>query len=221
MCRDPELGVGLALHFQFVWSLCVCFFVMSVLSIPSLYCNYFGNRMPAAYNDGMGFYQFTLGNLGYNRDSPTFIQDSRCSAELSYFAKNETCIHVPLFDEIPLSLWGSILSACEIVQIAVFFLTIWHLQRRTDSLYEETRSLLTSVTGFSVMITNLPKDFSRNELIDHLSNLYPLDRDDWAKRPPVQGARPINNVGLIFSLFFLSINRKMLFSVEILWMCPT
>ena len=45
---SPDLGVGVSMYFQFVKSLAVCMFVMSLLSIPCLLFSYNGKKIPQA-----------------------------------------------------------------------------------------------------------------------------------------------------------------------------
>ena len=59
-----DLGVGCALYFQLVYSLCVALGIMALCSIPSLLLFHAGNGVPYDQRDALGLYQFSLGNLG-------------------------------------------------------------------------------------------------------------------------------------------------------------
>lgn len=195
VCKAPELGLGNSLYFQFVRSMGIGCFVMMLLSFPTLFFAYYGSRMPEEHQDSMGLYRFTLGNIGYNKASTTYTADSTCTVIAPYMNNGtDTCIKLPNNMEISLTLVGSIISFMEILQIFVFFCTIYHLIRRTDHLRDELDGLITTVTDYSIMIKNLPVDTTKEELIAHFSALYPLDQADWANRPPLAGARPVQEV---------------------------
>jgi hypothetical protein len=196
LCRAPDLGNGMALYFQFVRSMGVCMFVMMLLSIPTLVFAYFGSRMPQEDRDGMSLYLFTLGNIGYNKNSASYASDSACKSFAAYMNVNETCIHLPMDNEISLSAVGSIISLMELLQIFVFFCTVYHLKRRVDIVGEELSRLITAVTDYSILVKNIPKDTKQKELIEYFSALCPLDRVDWAGRPALAGARPVESVSI-------------------------
>jgi hypothetical protein len=197
VCHSPDLGIGVSLYFHFVRSMSICFMVMTLLSLPGIVFAWFGSRIPEADRDAIGFYHFTLGNIGYNKANANYATQSLCANQSPYMNVNETCIHVLNTVELPMSVVGSILTLCEILQVLVFFITLAHLSRRLQQYQEELSRLTTSVTDYSVMISGLPKDASVEQVITHFSNLYPLDKPDWKNRPPLAGARPVQSVRMI------------------------
>jgi hypothetical protein len=194
VCRAPDLGSGMAMYFQFLRSMGVAFFVMSIFSLPTLFFAYNGSRMSVEDRDGMSMYMFTLGNIGYNPTSASYAIDSACSTKASYAGANETCITITGGYQFTLTEVGSIISLMEVLQIFVFFCAVYHLHRRINSIGEELDRLITSVTDYSVMIRKLPPDTAPHDIVTHLSNLYPLDKPDWLNRPPLDGARPVVSV---------------------------
>ena len=78
-----------------------------------------------------------------------------------------------------------ILTASEIIQILSFFCFIFHLSRVTSTIKAERERLLCSVSDYSVVVKQIPKDTTKEELIDYFNALYPLDEKDWTGRPPV------------------------------------
>ena len=226
VCQAPDLGVGVSMFFQFIRSMGICLFVMSILSLPALYFAYIGSGVLQQDQDPSSFYMFSLGNIGYNKQSPTYTTDSSCN---NYHAVNssastdddlgiklinstsanitsivnittvrDTCITLPYTGGFQLTLAevGSILTLMEVLQALSFMAMVYHLHRKLQYLGHQLDRLSTSVTDYAVMIRNLPSDTTAAELIKHLSNLYPLDKPDWAKRPPLAGARPVQQVAI-------------------------
>lgn len=191
MCNSPDLGVGVSLYFQFIKSMTICLLIMSILSVPNIMFAWYGSRIAQEEQDALGLYRFTLGNIGYNKKSTTYSVDSACSA---FPNSTNTCIRVLGNYEIPLVNAASILTACEILQVLVFFITIGYLKGMLEVFEGQMEQLLTSVTDYSVMVTNLPKHCEEAQLIAHFSHLYPLDKPDWKGRPPLHGARPVEHV---------------------------
>jgi hypothetical protein len=194
VCRAPDLGSGMALYFQFVRSMGIAFLVMPFFSLPTLLFAYVGYGMPLEDRDGLSMYMFTLGNIGYDHNNPNYESLSACTTRnYTQIGANETCINV--FDqyEFTLSEVGSIISLMEVLQAFVFFCAVYHLHRRVNNIGDELDKLITSVTDYSVMIRRLPPDTTPQELVSHFSALYPLDKPDWANRPPLAGTRPVSN----------------------------
>ena len=131
----------------------------------------------------------TQGNLGYNPESATYHEDAAC-----VHTANTTCVHLPGDVELTLSQASSILTACEFLQIFCFFIVVWALGHRTRVMKKEASRATCAVSDYSLMVRNIPTDVTEEELIKHFSDLYPLDVPDWRKRPPLDGAAPVDNV---------------------------
>ena len=99
-----------------------------------------------------------------------------------------------------------ILTASEIIQILSFFCFIFHLSRVTNTIKAERERLLCSVSDYSVIVKQIPKDTTKEELIHYFNALYPLNEKDWSGRPPV---------GTYVSFFF-SIYRFIYLSIALL-----
>jgi hypothetical protein len=194
MCRAADLGDGTVMYFQFLRSIGICFFVLTFLSIPNLFFSFWGSRMPLEDQDSFYFYRFAFGNIGYDKESAVYAEASTCNNHLPYYNVNETCISLPKGQEVSLSAVGSVLTFMEILQALAFFCMIWHLKRRLKWVETVMSKDVTSVTDYSIMIRNLPKDTTEMELIQHFSNLYPLDRADWKNRPALADASPVDEV---------------------------
>lgn len=183
------------MYFQFLKSMTVCLFLMTILSVPCIVFAFSGDRIPVTERDITNLYMLTLGNIGYNPASPTYTIDSTCKS-VSPTGVNETCIHV-FGLEYSLVNASSVLTACEILQILVFFITICHVHRKTLRFEKENDRLFTSVTSYAVMVLNVPHDCAPDELVLHFSHLYPLDGPDWRGRPALMGARPVQSVSKV------------------------
>lgn len=194
LCRAADLGNGTVMYFQFLRSMGVCLFVLTLLSVPSLFFAFWGSRMPFEDRDSFYFYRFAFGNIGFNKESSKYETESQCYQNKPYYNVNETCIALPGNQEISLSVVGSVLTLLEVLQAFAFFCTIWHLKRRLFFVETELSKDVTTVTDYSIRIKNLPKDTTELELLTHFSNLYPLDRPDWKNRPYLADAKPVDEV---------------------------
>ena len=58
-----QMGVGVALYFQFLMCMSTLMFVLCVINIPALVLNRQGHGVTPEQADGMGFAYFTMGNL--------------------------------------------------------------------------------------------------------------------------------------------------------------
>lgn len=193
VCNAPDIGVGTALYFQFVKDMAVCFLVMFVLSIPSLFFSYQGKRIQPWEKDTIGFYQFTIGNIGYDTSSKTYSADTACTNPV-YKLLNQTCINIPHLPETTIATMQGIITVCEFLQILAFFAACFHLNRRVHSLQDEVDKMNTSVTDYAIIVRDLPEDASVDQLVTHFTNLYPLNQPDWKQRPAVLGTRPVQHI---------------------------
>lgn len=181
-----DLGNGVTLYFQFAMSMAICLFIMSILSLPSLIFTYNGFHIPEEDRDVFGMYKYTLGNIGYNPESSTYYQDSKCTS--SAYAVNETCLHIS-GSEISLSDASNIITAFEFLQIIVFAIGAFHVYRVALSV--TGRHTETSISDYTVMVTGLPENANDYDIVEHFSRLYRLDEPDWRGRPALQDSRPV------------------------------
>lgn len=189
---------------------------MTLFSLPSLVFAWYGSRIPQEEQDAIGLYRFTLGNIGYNTRSPTYATDSACS-DPAYQNTSDTCIRIMNNYEFVLVNAASILTACEIIQICIFFCTIYHLSRLIGTFEEKMGRLITSVTDYSVMVSGIPKDSTVAQVITHFSNLYALDKPDWANRRGLEGARPVQHVrDFLFACYCIVLYCTVLYCVVLL-----
>jgi hypothetical protein len=191
LCNASDLSLAAALHFQFLYSMSVMAFVMSWLSLPALIFAFAGKRISSVDQDKLGLYQLTLGNVGYDPSSKTFVNDARCNSLPSNYTG--TCLHLSTFAEVPIEIAASVLTAMEFLQCLVFLITVWHLRRKTNALKKTFLRVESTVSNFSVFVDHLPEDTTIEQLIAHFTNLYPLDTKDWRGRPPVVGAEKVQN----------------------------
>jgi hypothetical protein len=141
-----------------------------------------------------------IGNIGYDKESPTYYQDAACSSvtvptDTTGFTlyANQTCIDV-MGIEVTMAQVADIITASEVLQFIMFIIVIFHLSRRTTQLHTKADVNLCTVTDFAVVVEGLPKVVRHEELLKFFSDLYPLDKPDWKERPPVSGCSPVENI---------------------------
>ena len=185
-----DLGVGVALYFQFVKSMATCLFFMTVLSAPALLFFFMGNRVPEEARDPFFMYMLTLGNLGYSDSNDSDDDDGDDVDSSPYVAMAMGGLDVSLEEA------AGTLTALEYLQAIVLFSTLYYLNRQVrfwnDRREEQDRAEVT-LGDFTVVVRDLPSDASVEELIDHFSGHYPLDRQDWKGRPPLYEAEPVKH----------------------------
>ena len=93
LTKATDLSRGVVLHFAFLRNMAICLSVMTLLSIPSLIFCTNGSRIPLSLQDPIGLYKFTLGNIGYDPNSRTYLTDSACTQISDAKTYNGTCIH--------------------------------------------------------------------------------------------------------------------------------
>ncbi len=192
VCTDANLSASACLYFLFVKECAKLMFWMTILSIPLLAMAYFGDRTPELDRDPMGLYQFTLGNVGYDRESPDFAMKSACNTTIPTNV-NGTCIHVASI-ELAASDAANILSACEFLQGVLFLLFIHKIRKKTTKLMDDHEVGEVTVRDYSIMVTGLPPDITTTDLLIHFNKLYPLDCPDYRGRPSVKGAHKVKHI---------------------------
>ena len=196
----PDLGEGVSLYFLFLKAFAWYFFFCFFLSIPLMVFAFFGSGIKEQDKDALMLYRFTLGNIGYDKSSVSFSSDSACKSAAN-MGGNSTCIHIGEYYEMTLNQASNIITALEFLQIVGFLIVIRFLRKKTDLMKKTNEVLKTSVSDYSIYMTDLPPDISTEQIISHFSNLYPLNKPDWKKRPAVLGARPVidtTNSGNVF-----------------------
>ena len=61
VCQAAELGPGVSLYFQFVKSMALCCFFMSLFACPAIIFASFGSAVPDEDKDSFGFWKYTIG----------------------------------------------------------------------------------------------------------------------------------------------------------------
>lgn len=196
LTEDLEIGVGLNLYFQYALSIAVGFFFIFVFSIPTLVFAYYGSAVPTQDQDIVGLYQFTIANIGFDPSSLTYTVDSQCSGEPGIVPTvNQTCISV-MGNEFTTQSVSLVITCCEILQVCVFFIILFHLRRRFNVIKTvHADSGVPSITDYAVQVTNLPRGTTVQEVIEHFSALYQLETVDFRGRLPVEDAAPVDSIG--------------------------
>lgn len=188
--KASDLSRGVLLYFEFARSASLCMLLLSILSIPSIIFSYFGQRIPIADRDAIGFSQFTIGNIGYDRSSLTYKTDSTCKNQPSSYTGR--CITI-FGSEIKFADAETVLTTFEFLQIVIYLLFIIRLLWRSASFSRREANNDIKIADYTVMCRRLPGDTTTDELVEHFNDLYPLDREDWKKRSPLKGVRTVQN----------------------------
>ena len=168
----------------------IAFFVMSILSIPSMIINSKGTGVLVNDRDFIGLYKLSLGNFGYNKDDTNYKTESHCASNAYGYTTNSTCITF-FGNHITTLIAGEIITAMEFLQILVFFAAILYLYWKTEKLTHLTEGRDCVVSDFSIMVRDLPRNTTEEEIVNHFSTLYQLERKDWKHRPPLFGAQVV------------------------------
>lgn len=191
---SPELGLGVRLYFQFLYSITVGLAVMTLLSIPLLVFAYSSHGMADSDRDAAGLYQLTLGNLGFQSAAPenNFLQKVHLCSDADLAARGLVCVNVLGFLEVTVGDMQLVILACELLQVFVFLITVRHLNQQLIKLKRPDKAEnLVSTTHYAVYVENLPPFVTQQEVIAHFSNLYQLQNVDWRNRLPIEDARPV------------------------------
>lgn len=187
----PDLGIGTTLYFQFALTMGCVLLINSFLSLPALVFVFNGSNIGTEDRDVLGLYRYTLGNIGFNRESKTFAEDSKC--EGSGYAPGEICLDIN-GNEVSMSEAASLITAMEFLQIIVFFLGVYHLYHKSISVMGRAAKSSIAISDFSVMVTKIPSDTSDKEIIEHFNALYQLKVPDTQNRPALEDAEPVDNI---------------------------
>lgn len=196
LTEDMDVGVGLNLYFQYALSIAVGFFFIFIFALPTLVFAYYGSAVSPQDQDIIGLYQLTIANIGFDPTSLTYAADSQCSGEPGIVPTvNQTCISV-MGNEFTTQSVSLVITGCEILQVCVFFIILFHLRRRFDVIIEaHADSGVPSITDYAVQVTNLPRGTTVQEVIEHFSSLYQLETVDFRGRLPVEDAAPVDSIG--------------------------
>lgn len=187
LTKATDIGLGVPLYFTFVKIITYAAMFMTLLSIPSLLFSYYGDKISDEDKDPFGLFKYSIGNIGHNTKSKTYVEDSSCS-------HNKDMMCVKLFSvEFTLQDVANILAACEFLQIIVCLIAFVRIYRAHSKMKIRSENRTCSITDYSIMVENVPPDVTMEELIEHFSGLYPLDKADWKGRPGVEGAEPLKH----------------------------
>lgn len=190
LSNNQDLGIGVSLYFYFLKSFATSSFFNTILSAPNLYLAAIGHGVSKEFQDGMGLYKYTLGNIGNNRAEVDYLNKSACVTE-PYKNYNGTCISTGEWELSTIEV-SSILTCLEILQIFVFFCSLTFINWHADNMKEQREKDSCSITDYTITVKNLPPDVTSTDLIVHF-NQWCLDRPDFQGRPKVQGAQPVRN----------------------------
>ena len=197
LVKNTSLGIGMGVFFHFEKSMAVLLGCMTILTLPALIFSVYGKGIAIESRDTLGLYRFSIGNFGYDQLSDDYILSSNCTTTDPTILAPEgstSCFTILDF-KISTQVAANILIILELLQIALYFIVVWHLSRafkRFKRRKGDKGSMLLS--DYTIQVTHLPRDVTKEELIEHFSSLYQLSDVDHKHRPPVEKAEPITNV---------------------------
>jgi hypothetical protein len=177
--------VGLPLYFIFVRTMVIVTFLMSLLSVPTLLFSFFGHRIPEEDRDFIGLYRLAIGNIGDNPDSRSYEDDSACSHNAHL-----KCVSV-LSIEFTLQAVANIIMVSEILQVLIFLVAVRYLVLKTRVARGKIGSRTCHVSDYSIEVQGIPADSTVEQLLEHFSGLYYLDKKDWRGRPALEEAEAV------------------------------
>jgi hypothetical protein len=200
---DHELPLGVSLYFLFLKSTLATLLWMIFFSIPSLILAYSGSRISFENRDIAGLYQLSISNIGFAESS--LYNGHYCSENaIGSDAPEDICLSVIGY-EISSQMICLIVSAFEILQIFAFFAGVRKLRKKYYELINVgTLTRRVSVTDYTVMVEDLPSDFTLEELVTYFSNLYQLSNKDFRGRLPIEDAKTVENCDNSGDLIFMN-----------------
>ena len=194
------MGVGIQLYFQVTKFLAIAFFAMACCHIPSMYFHSAGNDGHALHPD----FQSSLSSLSFANqgfDAKTITDPSEC-----YQYDDNATLAID-FNDLPLNedgeqvvdckgkwvniygtFWKSstitgIITTCEFISSSVFIVTcaicifiVARMEAKCDDENAEPED-------FAVFVRNLPRDVTIEEVINHFSPRYDLQKEETEYYP--------------------------------------
>ncbi len=82
-------------------------------------------------------------------------------------------------NELSITDAGSILTAMEFLQVAVFMIAVFYLQGKVFSVAGQSAKLVTAISDYAVVVRDIPPDVTELELVTHFNGLYSLATNDY------------------------------------------
>jgi hypothetical protein len=175
--RLQKLGVGIRLYFEIASLFSALMFGAALLSIPALIL-YSGGA--GIENSNLG--AFSLAALSAGMYAPSQYQ-SLNNGTLTPFYRQETN-----FGSSKIERWRAtyMVSGLDFVVSVVFFAAYFRLRNYVDKTNDLVDLQTTTTSDFSVEIyKGLPPDTTEDEVLEHFSSLYCLDKVDIRGRPAI------------------------------------
>jgi hypothetical protein len=188
LTKSTDIGLGIPMYFLYTKILGMTLFLMACLSLPALVFSFFGHRISSENKDILQLYRFTIGNIGYDSASSNYEELSHCTGSTSL-----QCIRL-FTQEFSLQSVANILMVCEILQVLIFLTGVYLLKLACGRVRGGVGNRTCCVSDFAVRVDGIPSDTTIEELLNHFSSLYALDKVDWKHRKPLDGALPVSNV---------------------------
>jgi len=181
-----SIGASGIIYFHLLKTLTSTFFVMSLLYLPLIVTNYYGNRIPG---DQLHFSSvFSIANTGTFRSEYkvcTIAKPDREACEQRLWEAGDQFLGSSPF-------WP---SGGNVEQVAatyvwldlgamiVFATAMVHFYIETNTFTRMYRLRTTTTSDYSIQVWGLPPDALESEIIDHFNDLYNLQHEDHVGRP--------------------------------------
>lgn len=168
-----QLGSGLALYFLWLQGMVYWGMFATLMVLPALYATYSGNRVSEDAMDPLFVSTFSLANLGASADAAT-LNATECSLSDCNSTKVDFGFVIMTDEFVSLTI-----TAGDFLYSAAFIAFIVYFRRRIASLDDEIDKNTVTADDFAIYVTNLPVDAGADELEEHFSDLYQLEKPDW------------------------------------------
>jgi len=166
-----QLGSGMALYFLWLKLLVYWGAFATVMVLPALWAAFSGSRVSEEQMDALFVSAFSVANLGVNQET---LNATACAVTDC----NTTYVNFGVFETADTTT-SLIIAAGDFLYSAAFIWLIVYFRRRIASLDDEIDKNTVTADDFAVYVTNLPIDAAPDELEEHFSDLFQLEKPDW------------------------------------------
>ncbi|CAM9323183.1 unnamed protein product [Ectocarpus sp. 12 AP-2014] len=183
-----DMGIGVALYFQFLKFLTGTYFVLTILSIPPLLFAVSGE----GFTEVTFFESLVLtmvGNVGSacEEDAALTEYTSGCNST----AGASQVVFGTEYAELDISYH---ITAFEFLSSVFAILAIIYWRWRTNVTVGRVDENKITATDYAVYIEGLPETAGRKEIGQFFNDLYQLEAPDWKGRAPYEHAQPVFSV---------------------------
>jgi len=164
-----SLGAGVYLYFELLHYVGIWFAIQTILAIPALYFYNYGNGIPLEQLDPLRLSRPSLGNFhAYSVEEL-----------LSHYSVNESNHTIDTSNSFIDDSKSLIISYLDLISTLLSLVFAIHLKNVVKNLLVQFDKRVISADDYSIQVEGLPIDASVEEIQQHFSNLYQLEKEDW------------------------------------------